>query len=73
MRRAVVGEGQTSPEELKAALGGVRSSKVLHFDSMVPLMKHNTGHRGWEKAYQHQRLDTDAWCCSKQGQLHYTV
>ena len=35
MRRAKLGAGKTSPEDLAAALGGVRSSKVLHFDSMV--------------------------------------
>ena len=73
MRRARITEGQMSPDELKAALGGVRSSKVLHFDSVVPMMRHNQAHRGWEKEYNRVHLVPDAWCCSKSGHRMYTV
>lgn len=38
MRRTKLSKGQMSPEDLKAALGGVRSSKVLHFDSVGGLL-----------------------------------
>jgi len=34
-RRARVSKDQMAPGDLSAALAGVRSSKVLHFDSMV--------------------------------------
>ena len=75
MRQAVVGKDQMAPKDMAAALSGVRSSRVLHFDSMVPLMKHNTGHRGWETGYQASAslVVPDAWCCSKAGHRFYTA
>ena len=73
-RRASVPEGYRRPDDISSALAGVRTSRILHLDTVVPFMPGGSAHsEEWRKLYdaQARTYPPDVWCCSKAGPLKY--
>lgn len=73
-RRASVPEGYRRPDDVSSALAGVRTSRILHLDTVVPFMPGGSAHsEEWKKLYdaQARTYPPDVWCCSKAGPLKY--
>ena len=67
-------KGRIVDYEREAALAGVRTSRILHLDTVVPFMPGGSAHsEEWRKLYdaQARTYPPDVWCCSKAGPLKY--
>ena len=72
-RSATVPKSYSKPNDIADALGGVRTSRIIHLDTVVPFMPGNSMSDGWKPLYESQTrtYPADVWCCSKAGPLKY--